>query len=167
VFHSLWGHWIFQLTSSFQPHYGPRVDSASNRNEYQGIFLGVMVGRRVRLISPPPSVSRLSSKFGSIDVSQPYGPSRPVTGVALSLALRREHNFKRLLNLLKLGTILKFILVISPWNFNRIYASCWSVVRILLQCSNSGKLVLQREAAPPDSENDLFNFLPFMVVVQR
>jgi hypothetical protein len=25
----------FQLTESFQPHYGPRVDSASNRNEYQ------------------------------------------------------------------------------------------------------------------------------------
>jgi hypothetical protein len=27
--------WIFQLTWSFQPHYGPEVDSASNRNEYQ------------------------------------------------------------------------------------------------------------------------------------
>jgi len=23
------------LTQSFQPHYGPGVDSASNRNEYQ------------------------------------------------------------------------------------------------------------------------------------
>jgi hypothetical protein len=28
--------WIFfQFTLSFQPHYGPGVDSASNRNEYQ------------------------------------------------------------------------------------------------------------------------------------
>jgi hypothetical protein len=35
VFDSWWGHWIFQLTSSFQPHYYPGVDSASNRNEYQ------------------------------------------------------------------------------------------------------------------------------------
>jgi hypothetical protein len=26
---------FFQLTYSFQPHYGPVVDSASNRNEYQ------------------------------------------------------------------------------------------------------------------------------------
>jgi hypothetical protein len=30
-----WGNWIFQLTSSFQPHYDPGVDAASNRNEYQ------------------------------------------------------------------------------------------------------------------------------------
>jgi hypothetical protein len=26
---------------SFRSHYGPRVDSASNRNEYQEYFLGV------------------------------------------------------------------------------------------------------------------------------
>jgi hypothetical protein len=33
-------HWIFSLTS-FRPHYGPGVDSASNKNEYQECFLGV------------------------------------------------------------------------------------------------------------------------------
>jgi hypothetical protein len=32
---------IFLLTETFQPHYGPGVDSASNRNEYQEYFLGV------------------------------------------------------------------------------------------------------------------------------
>jgi hypothetical protein len=34
-FDSRWGYCSFHLTWSFQPHYGPGVDSASNRNEYQ------------------------------------------------------------------------------------------------------------------------------------
>jgi hypothetical protein len=29
------------LTQSFRPHYGPGVDSVSNRNEYQEYFLVV------------------------------------------------------------------------------------------------------------------------------
>ena len=40
-FDSRWCHWNFLLTYSFRPHYGPGVDSASNRNEYQEYFLGV------------------------------------------------------------------------------------------------------------------------------
>jgi len=31
-FDSRWCHWNFSLTLPFRPHYGPRVDSASNRN---------------------------------------------------------------------------------------------------------------------------------------
>jgi hypothetical protein len=34
---------------SFRPHYGSRVDSASNRNEYQGFILG---GRGGRCVGP-------------------------------------------------------------------------------------------------------------------
>ena len=40
-FDSRWSQWNFSLTESFWPHYGPGVDSASNRNEYQESFLGV------------------------------------------------------------------------------------------------------------------------------
>ena len=36
-FDSRWCHWNF----SYRSHYGPGVDSASNRNEYQVYFLGV------------------------------------------------------------------------------------------------------------------------------
>ena len=39
-FDSKWCHRNFSLTLSFQPHNGPGVDSASNRNEYQQIFPG-------------------------------------------------------------------------------------------------------------------------------
>jgi hypothetical protein len=38
----------FQLTESFRQHYGPVVDSASNRNEYQESSWWVKGGRSAR-----------------------------------------------------------------------------------------------------------------------
>jgi hypothetical protein len=40
-FDSRWFHGNFSLIYSFRQHYGPEVDSSSNRNEYQEYFLGL------------------------------------------------------------------------------------------------------------------------------
>jgi hypothetical protein len=54
-FNSRWCQWIFSLAYSCWPHYGPGVDSASNRNAYQEYFLGGKRGRCVGLTTLPPS----------------------------------------------------------------------------------------------------------------
>jgi hypothetical protein len=42
-FNSRFYYWSFSMTQSFRPHYGPWVDSASNRKEYQEHFLELKV----------------------------------------------------------------------------------------------------------------------------
>ena len=48
-------HWNFSMALPFRPHYGPGVDSAPNRNEYQEYFLGGKGGRCVGLTTLAPS----------------------------------------------------------------------------------------------------------------
>jgi hypothetical protein len=63
-------HWKFSFPRSFRPHYGPGVDSASNRNEYQEHFLRGKGGRCVGLTT-----------LGASTSWNPLGLSRPVMGL--------------------------------------------------------------------------------------
>ena len=79
---------------SIRSHYGPGVDSASNRNEYQEYFLGVKRGRCVRLTTLPPSCA-VVTKSGSLNILEPSGPVQARNGTALPLPHRRITNISR------------------------------------------------------------------------
>ena len=59
------GHWNFSLTSSFQPHYGPGVDSAEDRNEYQEYLLGCKSGHCIGMTTLSPSCANCLGILGS------------------------------------------------------------------------------------------------------
>jgi hypothetical protein len=67
--------------------------TASNRNEYLKIFWVIERGRRVRMATSPPSLSRAPRKCGSLHVSQSYRLPSPVTGITLLNVYFYRDNF--------------------------------------------------------------------------
>jgi hypothetical protein len=78
----------FFIDKSFLSHYGPGVDSASNRNEYRvpGVFPGGKGGRCLRLRNLPPSCA-VVMKSGYLDFLEPSGPLQACNGTALTFTL--------------------------------------------------------------------------------
>jgi hypothetical protein len=78
--YSSWCHGIFHWHKSFRSHYGPGVDSASNRNEYQEFFLGVNAAGAYGWQTYHHPVP-LSRNLGTLTSWNPLGHSRQVTGL--------------------------------------------------------------------------------------
>jgi hypothetical protein len=71
---------------SFRSHYGPGVESAFNRKEYQEYFYGDKGGRSVRLTNLPPSCA-VFKKSGSLNFLEPSGLFWVCDGTDLLLPL--------------------------------------------------------------------------------
>jgi len=79
---------------SFRSYYGPGVDSASNRNEYQEHFLGVKGGRCVRLTTLAPSRA-IVTKSGKLNFLEPSGPVQASNGTDLPFTrLSSVHGYR-------------------------------------------------------------------------
>jgi hypothetical protein len=82
-FESRRGDFFFNSPNPSSRTMAPQFDSASNTNDYQKCSWGVKGCQPAHKSDNLTAICELSRKCGSLDVSQPYGPSRPVTGIAL------------------------------------------------------------------------------------
>ena len=78
-------HWNFSLTQSFRLHYGPGVDSASNRNEYLEYFLRVKAAGAYGW-QPYHLLVPIVLKSGSLKLLKPSGPAQACNWIGLPFA---------------------------------------------------------------------------------
>jgi hypothetical protein len=120
---SRWVEWFFSINLILPAALGPGVYSAFNRNEYQkqkNEFCAKWSGgRNWRPTTLPPSMSLMSRQCGIFNISQPYGPPLPVTGIALLL---RSYAMCPIISIF--GSPLKKVTQSSgwPWHRNRVIA---------------------------------------------
>ena len=69
---------------SFRSHYGHGIDPVSDRNDYQGRFLGGKGGRCVRLTTYHHPVP-LPRNLANLNFLEPFGPVQACNGTALPL----------------------------------------------------------------------------------
>jgi len=80
----------FFIDINLPAYYDPRIDSASNRNEYQAYFLGDTGGRFLRLKTLPPSFTDCLAICNPSTSWNPQGLSRPVMGLLYLLLLSKQ-----------------------------------------------------------------------------
>jgi hypothetical protein len=102
------------------------------------IFLEIRGKWHVRLMTLPPSVSQMSRKCGSFNISQPYGPLWPVTRIALPFTFSITVN-RYILHTFSFVFYISRFIVFLMWPLFRHYLTVhflqfhWNLVRQMFQ----------------------------------
>ena len=99
---------------SFRSRYGPGVDSASNRNEYQEYLVGGKGGRCVRLTTSLPSCA-VVMESGNLNLLEVSRPVQACNGTALPLLLQTYIRPLYFHKILIVRNIVTTVLGLSEW----------------------------------------------------
>jgi hypothetical protein len=103
-------------------HYGPGVDSASNRNEYQEYFLGVSAAGALWWQSYDLYLL-IVLKSGSLHLLEPRGPVQGLFFLIMKIIIMINNN-----NLLRFRSVV--VCLSWPWRFGCIFHLCSGLLRL-------------------------------------